>query len=143
MLDRREQICARLLLIAKGVTGIKKTARNETTATAKTGPWIVTHDGDEEVTHNKDGSSPRVVQMTPSLRILVEATSATVGTKLNGFRLALIKAITTDATLVELTGPNGGVRYDGCRTSTQSGEQKEGEMWIDFAIAYPLMPGEL
>lgn len=143
MLDRREAICARLPVIAKGITGIKKTARNEATATAKLGPWIVTHDGDETVLLNKPGAAPRIVEMTPSLRILVEAPAATVGTKLNGFRLALIRAITTDATLQELTGSNGEVRYDGCRMSSTSGEQKEGEMWIDFAISYPLMPPEL
>src|SRR4051812_30466205 len=140
MLDRCEAICARLPVIAKGITGIKKTARNDTSITAKLGPSIVTHDGDETAAENKPGNSPRIMEMTPALRILVEAPASTVGTRLNGLRLAVIKAFMTDATLAELTGPNGWVRYDGCRRSTSSGEQKEGEMWIDLSIGYALMP---
>lgn len=140
--DRREQICARLLAIAGTIAGVAKTARNQTDVSARLGPWIVLWDGDED---NADDSrfGPPIVDMTPAIRILVEAGAETVGTTLNTIRLAAIKAITTDAQLASIVTSNGSIYYAGCSTGVEKGAKVEGELWLNFAIRYPLLSDEL
>lgn len=143
--DRREEILARLVAIAGGIPGIAagRVFRNQEDVTARAQPAIVIFDGDETTEAQAKGVSGRMVEMTPEVRVLVDAKAADVGSSLNGFRAALIKAVVEDAELQDAVGSSGVVRYDGCTTDTAKGERIEGGLGLNFVFKYPLIPSEL
>jgi hypothetical protein len=75
--------------------------------------------------------------------ILLGSAPPTVGTTLNALRASLIKAVLTDAQLIELTGPNGRIRYAGCSTHLGHGRSMECSMAVHFSFAYVLRPEAL
>ena len=145
-IDRRESILARLLEIAAGITGITRALRNQENVSGRIGPTIGLWDGDESSlteTRGARDTSPRLIEMTPEFRVFEDATAATVGTSLNGFRAAIIKAVLSDAQLQGFVGNNGGMFYRGLSTETRTGERIEGGVSLTFALQYPLIIDEL
>lgn len=141
--DRREEICARLPLIAAALAGIRRAVRNVEDVTGRSGPIVAFWDGDEATQAQAKKLADRMIEMTPETRILVDAGAADVGPLLNGFRLALIKAVTQDADLLAVVGSAGDIRYDGCSTETAKGERIEGGLALNFRFVYPLIGREL
>lgn len=149
-MDRREQICARLVEIAQGL--VAKVDRNAPEITGRRGePAIVVWDGEENAVVPSDGrarpaNAPSIVEMTPELRVLLGGASEDVGTALNGWRIQVIKAVIADAVsggLAAIVGSNGSVRYDGLSSGLAAGEQTQAWHGVRFAIRYPLIPAEL
>lgn len=146
--DRREEILARLLDVCGEIEGIKRAWRNKDELNEHERPCIRFWDGDEgqseSVTQNGHrGGGGHVYLMTPVVGIALGAAPEKVGTLLNEMRVKVIKAITTDAALLEACGRNGGIRYLGLNNAIEAGRAAEGEMLLQFAIAYPLIPAEL
>ena len=153
MLDRREAIIQRLLVIAEGVDGVPFAFRNRLDLSERQRPAIVILDSDEVVDAGGSGQgrSPRaasIVSMTPEILILLQDSadrtgSAGVGAALNNIRARFLRAVLSDSTLATLTGPNGSIRYEGCATGLSRGRNMEGEMGISLAFQYPLITAEL
>lgn len=147
-MDRREAILARLLVVAEGITGVVKAARNRVDLSERQRPAIIILDADEqaEVSAQPSGRTnrqPQIVSMTPEVIILLQADSADVGTQLNLFRARWIKAVLEDEILLSHTGPNGGIRYAAAASSLAAGRTMEGEMGVSISFLYPLKTSEL
>lgn len=150
MTDRRELIVARLVVLAEGI--VSRVFRNNQSITGKAAAAIVVWDGDEAADLGNFGSgrpanAPVMVDMTPELRLLVEAPAAEVGATLNALRIDTVKAVIADTLpgggLREIIGSNGEVRYEGCSTEMLPGRAMEGSLGVRFAIRYPLIYAEL
>jgi len=151
MPDRREEILARLLVIAKTITGIKDAWRNRGLRKNDQRPCIVIMDADESSSVTQPpkgrvvGFAPQIGRMRPEIYVLMDENRPTnikedenVGSILNGIKSEFTSAIASDATLLSLLGSNGGMVYEGCATDLKSGARASGEMKIDFSFTYPI-----
>jgi hypothetical protein len=149
MTDKREQILVRLLGIAQSLPGIAAAFRNKDEISDRQRPCIVILDADEAA-DDADPSglarrpnAPRRIGMTPEIYLMLGAKPEDVGTAINGFRVAFIKAVLTDSALATNVGSNGDIRYDGCATGLARGRNMEAEMGLSFTFSYILRPDEL
>lgn len=145
--DRRERILARLVDIAREIEGVRNAYRNKTDVSAVQRPAIVIFDADEAAAEGEPGgrpsASPNMIELTPEIWLLVGRDSETVGSDLNEFRMAVIKAVLFDSKLGISTGTNGVIRYRGCVTDLGKGRTTEAAMMLSFTFNYPLMVSEL
>lgn len=157
MLDRREQILRRLLVILSDVPGdlgyLESSAwRNRGELKGDKRPAVVLLDGSEVRKSNNEGKgrvfmSPSVMSMSPQIFVLLKLrerpTNEEVGEELNLFRVAVIKAIAGDRELARLCGSNGQVSLRRVVTSLQTGSSLEGQMQLDFIFDYVLNPNDV
>lgn len=154
MADKRELLLIRLEAILAQVDGIQTVARNRGWMSNDKRPAIILLDGDESVTtqsprrSNSAGLTPTINRTRPEIYVLLKEErptnvtegGATVGTELNRLRIDITTRIATDADLLALLGPNGGIRYLGCATDLKSGSSLSGEMRLDFSFDYVFDP---
>lgn len=147
--DPREQILARLVVLAKGIGGMnpKHVFRNKLRIADELLPAISILDGDETPDDSSYGRGrsargPIIMTMRPEIYGFVKGDEESVGQDMNALRAALIKAITTDATLLGLC-KDGDVRYEGFASGMANGRSMEGEMGLAFAFVYVLRPAAL
>ena len=149
MTDKREAILMRIVEIAKMVPGIVAVFRNTDEISEKQRPCILILDADEAADDadpsglSRHPNAPRRVGMTPEVYVMLGAKPEHIGTELNLFRAAILKAVLTDAALASLVGSNGDIRYEGCATALARGRMMEGEMGLSFTFTYVLRPDEL
>ena len=149
MTDKRELILARLLGISQGLPGITAAFRNKDEISDGQRPCIVILDADEAADDGDPSglarrpNAPRRVGMTPEIYLMLGAKPEDVGTAINGFRAAFIKAVLTDSALATIVGSNGDIRYEGCATGLARGRNMEAEMGLSFTFSYFLRPDEL
>jgi hypothetical protein len=149
MSDKREAILTRLVEIAKTTPGIVVVFRNKDEISDRQRPCIVILDADEAADDGDPSgmprrpNAPRRVAMTPEFYVMLGAKPEHIGTELNIFRAAILKAVLTDVALASLVGTNGDIRYEGCATALARGRMMEGEMGLSFTFAYVLRPNEL
>jgi hypothetical protein len=147
--DRREEILARLLEIIDAVDGIRKGYRNLDDIAGIARPCARMFDGAEGLNENPAssgehrGGGGHVLTMRPPIGIAMSSAPEKIGTDLNAMRLKFIKAVTSDTVLLSICGRNGRIRYEGCEPETSAGRAVNGEMFLTFAISYPLIPAEL
>jgi len=147
-MDRREAILVRLLAVCETVPGFVTVARNRIALDDLKLPAMSMIDGGEEADDSdppsRPTSTPRRVTMSPRVIMLAQGSEETIGTILNGYRAALIKAICGDADLESLTklGP-GKVRLQACNLMIDPARSTVGSMSVDFSITYVLRPDEL
>jgi hypothetical protein len=159
MSDTRELILDRLLAISTEVAGFTSAVRNRGLLSTEKRPAIILLDGRETpvLTHGgrtnraRNGMlmplTPSVMSLEPEIYMLLDENRPTnvkddvnVGTRLGGFRVALIKAIAEDAELLSLLGANGGMLYNGYDTDLKSGGALSGQMRLDFQFRYTFFP---
>lgn len=155
MADRREPILAQLLVIMQAITpGTGRCGRNLDDMSAAAAPGSVVLDGDETIRESESATPPRssrgdpriltdYIVMTPSIQVVVSASSADVGTVLNSLRAQIIPAVINDSVLRTLVTSNGELRYTGLTMETQAGERREGRMTVDFRLVYPFNVSDL
>lgn len=145
MMDRRESILARLLVVAEGVQGIARAHRNTMGLSDDARPAIIILDADEagEGVNSTRGKGPQMMVLNPEIYILASGKSDSVGSVINELRVTFLKAVLEDAELQTLTGQNGSVTYEGCATGLSRGRSMEGEMGVSIAFTYPFLPSEL
>lgn len=149
-MDKRELILVRLLAIM-ALTSADRTFRNEDDISARQDVTTILFDGDENITENPIPRSgrgdPRVstdfMILSPSIEILINASTAAIGTILNGYRKQIIPNLINDSELISLVGPNGTIRYIGCTSETQAGENRAGRMTLRFDLVYVFKVSEL
>jgi hypothetical protein len=161
-MDRREKILERLEAIAAAMPGVVLAGRNVIDPPDNQLPAIIVFEGDEETDERdqelgRQGRTPVRVHMTPHIVITAKtapddfhrATDGALtwkdnlGAAMNAMRVALIKAIVTDATLAALYGHNGRAVYRSMLGDLQAGRATIGRMSLTFVITYPLAVGEL
>jgi hypothetical protein len=147
-LDRRESILARLDAIFADLPAVVFAGRNREEVSGKRRPAIIMHDAAEEGQHLASNNAARKAQadmvvLSPQIYIMLGAPSALVGTYVNEFRVIVIAAIWTDATLKSLVGQQGDISFIGCGLETTQGETREARMEIKFEFKYPLIIDEL
>lgn len=146
MTDIREGILARLHTILDGVQTGVPAFRNRTQFSEDMRPCVVIMDGDEiadENDNNKHALSPRRMEMSPEVYILVGDQAATVGTALNALRAVVIDAVLNDNTLHLFSLNDSAVSYEGCRFIVEDGRKMEGAMGLTFSFKYILRPDDL
>lgn len=149
--NKREEVLTRLLDILNDpalVPDINSCVRNRGLLSNEQLPGIIMLDGDETSRKLADDRgrqrmSPVITVLHPQIFIVLKnkkPKNVDVGTELNTYRGAIIKAISADAQLLALIGPNGDITYDGCETDLKTGMPMEGEMMLAFSIACVLNP---
>lgn len=146
--DRREAIMVRLTELAATVAGVVKVTRNKLHISEEQRPAVALFDADEEADEGDMGRgrpphAPNLVTMTPEITLLLGAAPENVGSDLNAFRVAFLKTVLLDATLITICGDNGEIRYRGCATGLSQGRNMEAEMGLDISFRYPLFPTKL
>jgi hypothetical protein len=137
------------------VTGFETRKRNVGLMDNDKRDAVVLLDGDE--TDVSSSQSPgraslmrnQIMRMNPELYVVIKETRpgndtpANVGTQLNAYRDAILKAVYEDTQLATLLGSNGKAVYNGCATDLKSGSALSGSIRLDFAFTYPLILSEL
>jgi hypothetical protein len=151
MVDVREDILARLLVVVAAIPNIRSSHRSNVDINEKQLPAVVVLDGDEETNDSTDFSMrpanrPTVVHLTPGLMIVDQG--ELVGSALSVLRSELIKRVLTDTELNEQivkTGRfgNGAIRYLGCQTDLGWARELHGALAMQFLFKYALRPEQL
>jgi hypothetical protein len=154
--DAREGILARLTVRMATIPGIASVFRNKEDPSVTSFPAIVVMDDSEleDDATRRDRMEGRgkilkrggqtIMTMAPQIVIWLGAIPDNIGTELNSFRAAVIKAIYDDDQLAALVGTNGDIRYEGCTTHLAWGtKETTGVMILKFTFAYYLLPSEL
>jgi len=147
-INRREEVLARLFAILQAQDGFQTFKRNRGLLDNDVLPAILLLDGDETTRTSGERRgrvkmSPVIVTMRPQIFVLlknVKPNNIDVGTLLNTYRGAIVRAIAADTQLAALVGPNGDMSYDGAETDLKSGMPMEGQMQISVSISCPLDP---
>lgn len=148
-MDRREEILERLAVVMAAIPGVTLAGRNIMQPDATQRPCVIVLDADEQAgaqSQTRDRvrpSGPVLIDLTPEIYLLVNGGSATVGPAINAFRVLIVKAVLTDATLATLVTSSGAITYEGCATGLSRARSMEGEMGLQFTFTYPLNPSEL
>jgi hypothetical protein len=144
MSDPREDLIERLVAVCQGVTGITRVTRNVLAVEDRDLPAICILDGDEEVLMEAPHGAQYKIELRPQLAIFVrERTATPPGPALSALRALLIKAVTSDATLKTLAGPNGQISYQGIETAYGAARSLKGEAVVRFSMTYVLKPSAL
>ena len=149
MSDTRELILARLRKIAESIDDVELAARNDLNPSETQVPAIIILEGDEEPSpalpevRHRPAATPFPIVMIPEICIVVNEATATLGSTLNAFRAALIKAVTSDSELISLLGGNGAIAYRGLLSDLGIGRAMLGRMSLKFAITYVVSPSKL
>jgi hypothetical protein len=151
MVDVREDILARLLVVVTGVPNLRSAQRNNIDLTEDQLPAVIVLDGDEESDGTGDLSQrpptrPYNVQMTPTINIVEQGDED--GVDITVLRRELIKRVLTDTELNESivkTGRhgNGVIRYLGCQTDLGWARSLHWALQVQFMIKYTLKPDDL
>jgi len=151
MIDTREDILARLVVLAGGLPNINLADRNNSDISEDQLPASIVFDGDEETDDATDASMrlpsrPITVRMSPIVEIAAMSTLA--GSDLSVLRRELIKAVLFDTEFNEnivRTGRNGNgaIRYLGCQTDPTWMRTLYGQMRVQFMFRYVLNPADL
>ncbi len=149
MSDVRERVMVRLQEIAEDIEDIVSAARNTLEIGDPRLPAIAILEGDEEISptfaegRHRPATAPVPMVMTPELCIIATGAIDAIGTSLNAFRTAMIKAITEDVELATIIGRNGNVVYRGMISDLGLGRAMLGRMALRFAITYMVQPTRL
>ena len=147
MSDPREDILARLVVLAGTISGIRTVKRNQTDIAETQFPAIVIMDADEQASDgdpaHRPRNAPRMITMSPEMYILLSDKAVDVGTSVNALRAAFIKAVLTDSALAALTMDGQGIRYEASVTGLSRGRSMIGEVGISFSFTYVLRPDSL
>lgn len=138
-MDKREIILKRLGVICATTGAVVKRMAVDLNTTER--PAIVINDGDESVTLDKGGTAQMLVVLKPQVILMVQGEEP--GPQINTLRAKVLKAILTDATLADLLGTHGAIRYTGLQTQVTRGETMEADMLLSFEATYRLKPAEL
>jgi hypothetical protein len=145
--DVREAILSRLETLLGGLMGLDKVERNipldDDSGDVRR---IVILEGDETIPDdqptNRPGISPQTVYMHPQIELRNFAKASDVGPNLSVMRGLVIKAVTTDSALAELTVKGYGGRYIGMESDLVFARAMSGTIALKFQFAYVLRPDE-
>jgi len=162
--NKREQILGQLVTILQGVPGFVNVWRDRDAGAPRDPttqdpllPAAIVLDGKVipevaakwvmDFTTGTQKLSPGLYSLQPQVWIVLmpreTIENINVGSELSDFEQKVIKAVTTDETLIGILGMNGKIEYRGNETDMQSGSSLEGQMKVDFAFTYVMNPADL
>lgn len=139
MLDLRETILARLVVVLRAVDGLAAVGRNVLDVPGLARPAAILHDAAEEFFDKPAQERRSRIQrmiLSPAIEIKAGADAVDVGTLLNTYRARIVSAVLADAELAAAVTRNGEVHYQGCERLPVTPESKEGRMELNFAFTY-------
>lgn len=151
IIDRREEILARLLIVAgeaaQTIDSCFEARRNEPDL-PDTATWVVILDGDEAADGGDENgrspfSTPRLIVMTPEVQFRLISSSENAGTRLNECRKALLPAVLSDSVILGLCTGRTKIRYRGATTVTERGRKLDSAIALGFSFHYVLKMDEL
>lgn len=159
--DRRQLILGRLFDILSNLTiGLTSTTivpgnivHNRNELPAEKVPGLILLDADEvwdprtpDLGQRGTAQTPiGLVRMTPEVYVVLDTrkiSDQTKGEDLNIARAIIIGKVITDATLKQIIGGNGQIKYDGCVTDLARNRVMQGQMGLSFTFVYPFVPTE-
>jgi hypothetical protein len=149
MIDRREEILARLRLLIADIPGVVRAARNGDELSGRSRPAIFLQDAVEERVDNGMGgptnSQAQMMRLSPHINLLMGQPTEELGPAMSEFRRLLVVKILNDATLIEMLGGDRRqtMRFESCAVTTEAGETREGRMELVFTFDYPFKLSEL
>lgn len=152
MVDTRELILARLLVVLEGIEGVyvysdgpKAVRRNVDDVPGQQRPAIILLDGAEEIDSNTTARRRGNwrMELAPVVAILVGADAPNSGPLLSMFRARVITAVVTDTDLWELVGTSGEVDFTGVDRVPATPESREARLEINFVFRYLLKLSDL
>ena len=151
MVDAREDILARLLVIVATIPGIQSAQRNNVDITEDQLPAAIVFDGDEETNADFDltkaSTMPMLSSMHPEI-VIAEKSDGQVGIELAVLRRELIRRVLTDDVRISNWSKtrgfgNGTIRYLGCQTDFGWMRSLHGALRAQFLFKYALKPDDL
>lgn len=154
MIDRREMILVKLEALLGDITEApaENVFRNRAVLPEDKRPAMVLLDGVEDVQlsggpKSMRGPAPSLAVLRPQIFAVLKRReipeAPLIGPELSLYRRAIIAAVIYDEDLRELVTTNGMIEYQGSETDMQSGSSMEGQLQINFAFRYPLIPQDL
>jgi hypothetical protein len=150
MIDQREAILSRLVVICAAVAGVAATVRNSLDVAKLQRPSIAIFDGAEQFLdapmHGRGQVVDEVARMelSPLISIHVRANNAVdAGSLLSLYRSRAVAAISTDATLIGYLGSNGRIHYQGATVAPPSPEGNEHRIDLVVVFTYQLSLADL
>lgn len=152
MRDIREQILSRVLDINTTIAPPNRSFRNRSEITGRVGVGIILNDGDEaqrqdaigtKNVRGRIGAQILFMEMTPSVQVLIPASSENLGASSNSYRARLLAAYFGDTELQTIVGPNGQMEYLGCTFEDEAGENQQGRLTLNLSITYPFRIADL
>lgn len=148
---RRESILARLFVVLGAVPGVAVCVRNRGKLPSEKRPAISLLDEDEAsereaFNRGRPSNSPNFVIMSPGVYVTLdnrEPENEAIGTNLNAFCAAIIKAVANDAELIALLGTNGEIMYDGLATDLGEDRTITGKARVGLSFKYVFRIDEL
>lgn len=146
MADKREDILARILVVASSAPGVVHGQRNEIGLKRNQQPGVVLLDGDEEIVTSQRIKTPvlapQIMRMRLGLFVQTKdmQPQPAMGTLLNTLRVSIIKTLVNDVPLRTLLGTNGKLEYTGVITDLKAGAAISGEMNLGFTCSYLFDP---
>jgi hypothetical protein len=150
VIDRREQILARLRALMTLIPGLVKVARNADEASGQARPALILHDGVTERIDNGEGGSvnsqAQMMRLSPSIALLMGKPTEEIGPALSEFLRLILLAVLNDAELKSILNAgdrNQVMRFESLAVTTEAGETREGRMEMVFTFDYPFILSEL
>jgi hypothetical protein len=155
--DKREAILQRMLAILTTITGPAvvdgqvSIFRNRGEVPVEKLPAIVLLDGREVIkvsTASRGGIlAPTIFTLEPQVFVVLkpreDVNNDGIGEELSDYRMKLLKAFTSDDSLIAMLGANGEMQYLGFETDMQTGSTMLGQMQMNFTLSYVLNPSDL
>jgi hypothetical protein len=155
--DKREAILQRMLAILTTITGpavVDGTVsifRNRGEVPVEKLPALVLLDGKETIRLSTSGKggilAPTVFTLEPQVFVVLkpreDVNNDGIGEELSDYRIKLLKAFTSDDSLLAMLGSNGEINYLGSETDMQTGSTMLGQMQMLFTLTYVLNPSDL
>jgi hypothetical protein len=138
--DTREAILAQLVTVCTGVTGVTACVRNRLDQNLAR-PAIIILDGSEVIVdtppqpHRSQAQKIQRMGLAPAVTLLVRG-GTDAGTILSLYRSRIVAAVLGDATLADLVGKSGRIRYDGGGVAGPEAEGPEYRMELAFTFIY-------
>lgn len=150
MADIREEILARLVAVCTAVAGITAVVRNRLDQNLAR-PAVIVLDGSELVLDapaQPQRSQAQQIQrmaLSPTLVVLARGNrdGADAGSILSRYRTSIVAAVLGDATLADLVGVSGRIRYEGATVAPPEAEGPEYRIELVFVFTYALRLSEL
>jgi hypothetical protein len=150
LIDTREDILARLLVVVASIPNIRSSYRNNVDISENQMPAAIVLDGDEQAHEalNRQSNSPIMVEMTPGIVLQVTDDNVDLGSTITTFRRDLIRLVLFDTVLNDLivkSSPrgNGAIRYLGCNTDVGWTRTGWAALTAQFMFKYTLRPEQL
>ncbi len=91
-------------------------------------------------------TGPSLMKLSPEIYIVLDVRqpkNENVSEDLNTARAAILDLVLHDPTLLQITGSNGSITYNGCVTDLARNRVMKGQMGLMLTFVYPFIPDEI